>query len=185
MKNIFYTILFSIITIPSLAQTATELEEKLKKLQLENQSLTLQNTNFDTKIQEKEKELTRTETELKQLQQKRIKSEDACKNISDDDIKLMQGLAGGTTVISLAGTGIGTAHKITGALQNKETKNEDTSQISETNQNTTLKKSTTLDKALNITTTVTSAGATVTSAIALSKVNGLKDDIKNCIDSFN
>lgn len=181
MKKLLITFIFSILTLPSFAQTPEELEAQLTQLQLENQSLTSQNNNFDMKIQEKEKELTKSKTELKQIEAKRSISEDTCKNISDEDIKLMQALAGGTAAISLVGTGAGVIKNVAGNIPNK---NEKTKESSEP-QPTTLKKSTTLDKAMNITTTATSAGATVTSAIALSKVKNLKDNIQDCIDSFN
>lgn len=182
MKKTFLTFVFSMLSIASFAQTATELEAQLTQLQLENQSLTLQNTNFDTKIKDKEKELTTIESDLKKLQAKRSQSEEACKGISDENIHIIQGLSGGTIAIAGTGTltGVVKATGLANKIENSASKNKN-----QDNNTQKLTTSSISDKVLNITATATSTGATITSAIALSKVNELKNDIQRCVESFD
>ncbi len=176
MKKILITILLSMLSLPSNAQTISELETKLQQLKAENESLINQNTGFDTKIQTKQKELSQTESELKELQTKRSLSEEACKNISEKDVQLIKGLSAGTILISGAGA-------LAGTFKNTTLKKSQNDNSESTEKNSTLPS--TSDKIFNIATTVTSAGSTTTSAIALSRVDGLKSDIKKCLESFN
>ena len=184
MKKILITILLSILSLSSNAQTISELEAKLQQLKAENESLISQSAGFDTKIQTKQKELNKTEQELKELQTKRSLSTEACQNISEKDLQLMQGLSAGTILISGAGTLAGTYKNTAHNKGNNKTQTDNTETLTET---TTIKSTlpSTADKAFNIATTMTSAGSTTTSAIALSKVEGLKNDIKKCLESFN
>ncbi|MBD5405696.1 hypothetical protein HDR59_04075 [bacterium] len=183
MKKLLTLLLLSTFSIPSMAQTTEEIEAEISRRKQEIQSLTLQNTNYDLKLQEKQKEQAEAEKNLKALQAKRAQSEEACKSISESDLKLIAGLSGGTVAMSFVGAGAGTFKNIVDAKYNKDkTDNENENEPQEPKQ--TLQKASTLDKAINIGTTVTSAGSTVTSAIALSKVSGLKDDIERCVNSF-
>lgn len=189
MKKILMTILLSMLSLPSLAQTTNDLEAKLQQLKAENESLISQNTGFDTKIQTKQKELNKTEKELKELQAKRSLSTEACSNISEKDLELMQGLSAGTILISGAGALAGTYKNTTHKRENNKTQTDNTETVTETETTTTtattIHTPSTADKVFNIATTVTSAGSTTTSAIALSKVEGLKNNIKKCLESFN
>ena len=190
MKKFLTFCLLSIISIPAIAQTAEELEAQLVQLQNENQSLTLQSNNYDIKIKEKEKEQTETEANYNKLQTKYNLSREACKSISESDLKLMNGLSAGTVAMSFVGTAAGVV-KNTGAIDKmtigKKDKTEQTDEQQDENSQTepTLQKAKTSDKIINIGTTVTSAGSTITSAIALSKAKKLKEDIQKCVESFD
>lgn len=189
MKKFLTLFLLSTFSIPSIAQTINELETQILQLEQENQSLTLQNNNYDLKLQEKQKQQAEAEMNLKALQAKRIQSEEACKSISESDLKIIAGLSGGTIALSAIGTTGGILQN-TGAIDKMISSKQDKSEEEKKEQTEpsqpeqTLHKATTQDKVLNIGTTVTSAGSTITSAIALSKVNSIKNDIEKCIDSF-
>lgn len=186
MKKLLTLFLLSTFSIPSMAQTMAELETEISRRQQEIQSLTLQNNNYDLKILEKQKEQAEAEKKLQALQQKRAQSEEACKSISESDLKIIAGLSGGTIAMSFIGAGAG-ALKNTGTIDMMIEKKKDKSEENENEpqqQEPTLQKASTQDKVINIGTTVTSAGSTITSAIALSKVSGLKDDIERCVNSF-
>ena len=175
MKKILALFLLSIISTNTMAQTAQDIE-------FENQSLTAQNNSYDFKIIDKENELKNARKKYEQLQTQRRLSEEACKSISESDLNLMAGLSGGTILLSGADTAIGTVGIIKNA---KESQNNTTHEDGEEDNNDiNLQKTSTASKIAKIGTTALSAGSTVTSAIALSKVNGLKNDIEKCIDSF-
>ena len=203
MKKVILTILSILYSIPTYSQTAEELTKELQKLTLENQMLTAQENGYKTKITQKEKEVKDTQQKLDSLQNKRNNSASVCKAISDENVQIIQGLSAGTIAISATGTLAGAVNITDTALQNKggivgsiqtafqknktnETEKENTDTLN--NKETSSRgdgKPSIIQKVTNIASTATSVGSTITSAIALSKVDELKNQAKKCLDSFN
>ena len=170
------------------AQTAEEITKNLENIQIENTSLKAQNDGYDTKIKNSQKELEDLKNKIAQLNTKRNFSSDACKGISDEDLKIISGLSAGTIAISGVGTATGALSITDNALNEKGgIIGAATSNNSQPTQTESMGKSnaTTMQKATNIASSATSAGSVITSSIALSKVDSLKNQIQKCLDSFN
>lgn len=191
-KQIINILTIFLMSSPSFAQSAEEIIKELEKLQIENASLKAQQTGYDTKISTTEKDLEDLKNKISQLNTKRNLASQACKSISDEDLKLIQGLSAGTIAISGVGTATGAVTITDNVLDEKggivgsikdRTNNQNTNTSEEEASGKT--KTTTLQKATNIASTTTSAGSVITSSIALSKVDSLKSQIQKCLDSFN
>ncbi len=170
------------------AQTAEEITKNLENIQIENTSLKAQNDGYDTKIKNSQKELEDLKNKIAQLNTKRKFSSEACKGISNEDLKIISGLSAGTILVSAVGTfagGVNTAKTIATNIINQN--DNATSNNSQSTQTESMGKSnaTTMQKATNIASSATSAGSVITSSIALSKVDSLKNQIQKCLDSFN
>ena len=92
----------------------------------------------------------------------------------------MLGLSAGTIAISGVGTASSAVNIATTVKGKIDAKNNGEASTMPSNNNSKVIKNIT-----NITSTATSVGSTITSAIALSKADGLKSEIEKCLDSFN
>ena len=180
MKKFLTILIMTMLTSPAFSQTAEELTKQLEKLQIENTSLTARNTGYNNKLKDKQKEIERKEKEYNQLLTKREQSRSACQGISDENINIMLGLSAGTIAISGVGTASSAVNIATTVKGKIDAKNNDEASTMPPNNNSKVIKNIT-----NITSTATSVGSTITSAIALSKADGLKSEIEKCLDSFN
>ena len=178
MKKFLTILIMTMLTSPAFSQTAEELTKQLEKLQIENTSLTARNTGYDNKLKDKQKEIERKE--YNQLLTKREQSRSACQGISDENINIMLGLSAGTIAISGVGTASSAVNIATTVKGKIDAKNNGEASTMPPNNNSKVIKNIT-----NITSTATSVGSTITSAIALSKADGLKSEIEKCLDSFN